>query len=614
MMHRKQHSKGITVLTIIITILAAVLCAQGGMQAHAQAEERQAEEIIRRCTVRATARNGEYEYLWNDLWGGVFDVSGAGEQSISVELNGNEAAGIYVMWAKGPGPWRLEATLSDGRLEVSDHGGKGILQEYVPLPQNTVRFRIITADGRNHPLRLVELDVFGPGKLPGRVHFWEPTPTTAEIMFIATHQDDEILYFGGAIPYYAGELNYDTVVVYTAFDDSRRLHEALEGLWVCGATQHPVFLEYPDKYSITIDQARQTWNENEVIRSLAGLIVRHKPQVVISQDINGEYGHGQHKLTVHCVMQALDKAENAEYVAGISADAQPWSVSKCYLHLYNQNNISMPWDRLTMTSAGGKSTLEVAREAFQCHVSQLEFDYEVSTTAEGYDCRSFGLYRTRVGQDVNKNDFFENITLRLVNTQPEETVPDYLERVGRTGWLYRCTAERWLQSEYIRHCTVDGVTGWYAADSTGTLLQPVQQVWLVMDDLTLDISAYQTLTQIKDKPRVYSYSDGVMPEPQTVRYCTVGADEAGFYLCDAEGVLVQPAQPVAVSAVQADNRQETIHTEVYGGEPMTQGGLTQDNLSRYLIILVSIMLVVIALVLSISVIRLCAVRKKYRRR
>lgn len=601
---------------IIAVILLLCSVSENRFIAHADGQEQPARNIVTQCDVSATSYGGEIDYLWNELWGGIFEVRGGGRHSINVDLNGHDAQGIYIRWAKGPSPWRIEITLRDGRLLTEDHGKNGFLQEYVTLPADTAGFSIVTDDASAHPIRMVELEVYSPGVLPDSVHIWEPTPSRAEIMFIATHQDDEILYFGGAIPYYAGELNYDTVVVYTAFDSSRRLHEALEGLWVCGATQYPVFLDYPDRYSMTIEEALESWNEAEVTKSLTELLVRYQPQVVVSQDIDGEYGHGQHKLTVHCVRQALNKAEDPDYVSGNFPEATTWSVSKCYLHLYRKNAISMPWDKLTMTSAGGKTTLEIARRAFLCHASQQEFDYEVSTTAEGYDCRSFGLYRSSVGEDVNKNDFFENITLRTLQAQPQEALPDYLERIGTTGWFCRCTAERWLQSEYMRYCTVDGVTGWYASDSTGVVQQPLQTVQLVMDDITLDTSAYQTLTQIKDKPRLYSYSDGVMVEDQIVRYCSVGAGEPGFYCTDENGMLTQPAVQVSVSPEKLKKPADAGMVYVQTWEQAADVEDPSRDVSRSIIILCSALLVVTALALSVSVARLCAINKKrrYRRR
>ncbi len=614
MRFHRNTSKKMILAAFVAAVLIVMSAGYGAWNVYAEGQARSAQNIMSRCTVTATSYDGEIDYLRDGYWGEIFYVRDGGRQSVNIDLNGNEAQGIYIRWAKGSSPWRLEVTLEDGRLYDEDCGTNGFLQEYVSIPEDAVSFRMITNDGSTSPLRIVELEVYSPGKLPDSVHIWEPTPSRAEIMFVPTHQDDELLYFGGAIPYYAGELNYDTVVVYTAFDNSLRLHEALEGLWTCGATQYPVFLGYPDLYSESLEEAMETWDEAAVTKSLAELLVRYRPQVVVSHDIDGEYGHGQHRLTVHCLRQALNKAEDAEYVSSNFADMQPWSVSKCYLHLYRQNNISMQWDKIIMESAGGKSSLDIAREAYRCHVSQQIFEYEVSTAAENYDCRSFGLYRTTVGEDINKNDFFENITLRTVRADFTELLPDYIERIGSTGWFCRCTDERWLQSEYIRYGTVNGTTGWFAADSTGVVLEPLQQVQLVMDDISLDLSSYETLTQIKDKPRLYRYSDGIMVENQIVRYCSVGASEPGFYCADENGTITEPAIQVSVSQEKLKKASDAGMVYVQTWEQATEAADYYDrDVSETIIILCSILLVISALALSVSVIRLSVIRKKRRR-
>ena len=50
----------------------------------------------------------------------------------------------------------------------------------------------------------------------------------------------------------------------------------------------------------------------------------------------------------------------------------------------------------------------MAEAAFQCHVSQLDTEYKVEDFGP-YDNAKFGLAYTTVGEDVKKNDFFENI-------------------------------------------------------------------------------------------------------------------------------------------------------------------------------------------------------------
>ena len=67
----------------------------------------------------------------------------------------------------------------------------------------------------------------------------------------------------------------------------------------------------------------------------------------------------------------------------------------------------MDW-RVPLEAFGGKTSFEVAEEGFRCHISQQSTDYHVEDWGP-WDNSLFGLYRTTVGPDTEKNDFFENL-------------------------------------------------------------------------------------------------------------------------------------------------------------------------------------------------------------
>ncbi len=557
--------------------------------AFAEQEEASAQEISALCNIKSTQwinRKGLYD--------GKLDkemiLDEPGRQALTYELQGEQAAGIYIKWGKSVSGWTLEATIADGSVVTSEHGQHGLLQEYVPLPEGVVSFAIVTQDGKSAPLRMVELSVYSPGVLPESVHIWQPTPTTAEILLVSTHQDDELLFFGGAIPYYAGELKLDFIVAYTAYSNVLRRHEALEGLWTCGLTQHPIFLNNPDRYVQTLNDARRVWDEDEIIRQLAGLYVQYRPQVVLSQDVNGEYGHGLHRLTVYCVQQALEKASDAEYVSEHFAGQELWRVKKCYLHLYEENNISMPWDVMTLESAGGRTALEVAQEAYLCHESQLKYSENYVSTVQR-DCRSFGLYWSDVGEDVQKNDFLENTELRYRHLQPEGTA-DYLERVGNVGWLYRRTDEAYDTGKYLRYCEVAGVPGWYAADETGCLTEPITQQAPVQEAVP-DLTGYETVTVQPGEPVLYSYNDGSEKGSVILRYCQpAGQPEAGFYAAGEDGALLLPLTQVEVLP-ELPPEEPPVQSEKNDSE----SGLGAETYTVYALCVLSVLLTLVMLLL-----------------
>ena len=137
------------------------------------------------------------------------------------------------------------------------------------------------------------------------------------------------------------------------------------------------------------------------------ILRRVKPEVVLTQDFNGEYGHAAHQITAYMTVNCIGYAADPTYDQKSYDAYGVWQVKKMYAHLYQENQIVMDWQQ-PLTAFGGKTSLEVAKEALWCHVSQRALTYQMLESGP-YDCRLFGLYYTAVGPDVEKNDFFENI-------------------------------------------------------------------------------------------------------------------------------------------------------------------------------------------------------------
>jgi hypothetical protein len=149
--------------------------------------------------------------------------------------------------AAGMGSLYLMFNLEYGSYTITDDiNGKSItageysfLHEFVDL---TEAFGYtpteITLHFSNGSVRLSEIYVFSPGTPPDFVQLWEPPlEGGADILLLATHGDDDQLYFAGLFPYYAGELKCRVQVAYMT--DHRngtyvRTHEMLNGLWETG--------------------------------------------------------------------------------------------------------------------------------------------------------------------------------------------------------------------------------------------------------------------------------------------------------------------------------------------------------------------------------------------
>lgn len=225
------------------------------------------------------------------------------------------------------------------------------------------------------------------------------------------------------MPYYAGELGLKVQVAYLTnhkFTEKHRVHEILDGLWTVGVRAYPVFSDFPDVYAGSLEEAERIYEKEAVAAWQVETIRRFRPSVIVGHDFDGEYGHGAHMLNARMLAKAVPAAADAAQYPESAAEYGVWDTPKLYIHLYEENTLYLDWENLKLSAFGGRTALEMAREGYRCHLSQQHWSFAVRTDGYG-DCRCFGLYRSTVGADVQKNDLFENIRLESEPT-PEPTL------------------------------------------------------------------------------------------------------------------------------------------------------------------------------------------------
>lgn len=307
---------------------------------------------------------------------------------------------LYLEWDKIPEQWTLYA---DGReITVAKDG---FLHQYVQLDE-PAREVAISAD-----TALCDVYAFEPDSvIPDWVQIWQPTLERADLLLLPTHADDEHVFFGGMMPYYAGEKGYKVQVVYLThhWKQLYRPHELLDGLWTAGVRNYPVIGPFEDKWADSLEEAEALYSRYDTAAFLTEQLRRFKPSVVIGHDLQGEYGHGVHVLNAVSLTDAVLAATDASIFPESANTYGTWNTPKLYLHLYPQNEIIMDWS-VPLKAFDGKTAMDVAREAFALHVTQQGYFY-VYGEWDAYDSRRFGLYRSTVGEDVVGGDVFENIT------------------------------------------------------------------------------------------------------------------------------------------------------------------------------------------------------------
>ncbi|MBQ9210564.1 MAG: PIG-L family deacetylase [Clostridia bacterium] len=348
------------------------------------------------------AMDGNYRTYWNSYAG-----EGAAIQVTVPE--GEEASGVWLQWYEHE--HAVAVQVKDEQGEWAEYGrSEGIfLSDYLPLPEGTKEFRIANPAGekKSPPMPLAEIHVYGQGELPPEVQVWQKPAEKADLMLVAGHPDDEILWFGGILPRYAGVEKKAVQVCIMVPTLPRRRLEELDGLWTCGVKNYPVFGHFRDFFSLSLKDQYKRWDKTVVYRTVTGWIRRFQPEVVITHDIKGEYGHGAHRACADAVIQGLELAADEKKFPDSYAEYGTWDVPKCYLHLYPENVIDFDW-RVPLPEFGGRTAFQVAEAAFACHISQQDTEYKVEDFGPG-DCSLFGLYRSLVGPDERHDDLFENL-------------------------------------------------------------------------------------------------------------------------------------------------------------------------------------------------------------
>lgn len=411
----------------LIALGLALLLAGGALAE--EAAQPVARNIVGQCRLRGSTGSAALSLLTDGIIGAIWAPTNPHKQAyLQIDAPAGQAMhGLYLQWGYAPGRWEARVRQADGSWQTVYTGGEqDFLEEYVPLPGVATGVRLYAGEtGLDYRLNIMELAVLGEGELPDWVHVWKAAPDQVDLMVVSAHCDDELVFFGAVLPIYAGGEGRETVTVYIAPGLDRRKVEALDGLWACGVRNYPVFGTFSDLRTKKLNDMRRIWGGADSLPDfLAAQIRKYRPQVIVSHDPQGEYGHGAHRWTSQAVLEAVQRSADGQYRSPDPLATSPWQASKVYLHLYPERQLELNM-RQPLAAMGGRTALEIAEEAFAYHRSQQAIRYR--PTDQGvYSCSRYGLAFSNVGDDAQGGDLFENIppplpeTDRLMQAQSAE--------------------------------------------------------------------------------------------------------------------------------------------------------------------------------------------------
>ena len=435
-----------------LAMLAAFLfLGIGGARADAKEAARDPADITDACEIKLCSNPWNYTLMTDQQYTSYWDSSKIQNPWVVIHAP-QPVYGLYLCFRRMPESWEIQTQVT---VEVepeptpeptpildlttgietwpeAEEPEKQYAREWVTLQQGETRFhhvfipldgvtdiRILSTQSGQHKIGFNEIYVFGEGEIPDWVQRWEPTEEKADILFFSAHPDDELLFYGGAIATYAAEKQKRVVVAYLSYSNTTRRSEALNGLWALGVRHYPEFGGFADAWSNKLDDAYRKLGKTKVLTWVTGMLRKHQPEVVVTHDLKGEYGHGQHKLLGDAAVQAYSAAADAGKYADSAAAYGTWQVKKLYVHLWGEESDQTKFDwEVPLSSMGGKTGTELAEEAYAMHVTQtyakIKFGgkwhvLSVRETGSVFSNTTFGLYASTVGPDETHTDFLEHI-------------------------------------------------------------------------------------------------------------------------------------------------------------------------------------------------------------
>ncbi|HZB51027.1 MAG TPA: N-acetyl-1-D-myo-inositol-2-amino-2-deoxy-alpha-D-glucopyranoside deacetylase [Mycobacteriales bacterium] len=289
------------------------------------------------------------------------------------------------------------------------------------------------------------------------------------MLLVHAHPDDETIGTGAVMARYAAEGVQVTLVTCTLGEEGEvlvpalaqlakaeadqlggyRIHELTEAMRALGVTDHR-FLGGPGRWRDSgmmglpeNDAPRAFWRADltEATRELVTVVREVRPQVLVTYDENGGYGHPDHIQAHRVAMAAVDAAADPAFAPEVG---EPWAVAKVYWTAVPRSALKrgielmieagesgffgtdsvdeLPFvldDELVTTAVDGRDWLSAKLAAMRAHASQISADGPFFSLAEKVGEEAFGIEYFRLvrgrpgpadGPDGRETDLFAGLS------------------------------------------------------------------------------------------------------------------------------------------------------------------------------------------------------------
>lgn len=402
MLRRTQTKRCLSaVLALLFLLIPAAAYADGHMNGSCEIEVHAQDVNMKNLTDYTYSTTVHFEA--ND-W---FTVKWTDEKPV---------AAVYWEWRTIPARAKVEM-LSDAGEVVSSREYANKIRFLTVFPDEGVReVRMTVLKGKGD---MAELFTYNQRNIPSKAVAWEEPLDKADILLVETHGNDDALIFGAVIPTYT-DRGYQIQVADLACDTIGRQRESSGGSYHMGLRHFKTFFGFAGYHTVKYETFVDDWlsKSPDPYELLTAEIRRVRPEVVITHDIeNGDSGDGSHKLTAEIVQKCVEVAADPSQYPKSAEQYGAWQVKKLYFHSYPENRITIDIDT-PLASFDGKTAYELALEGIKLWHGGDDTVSISRVRNRSYAPSDYGLAFSTVGEDVQKNDFLENI--------PPESLSNYV--------------------------------------------------------------------------------------------------------------------------------------------------------------------------------------------